>query len=155
MFLVKDFAALLAALGIRGAARAEALMAEESWLHFADEAEGADAYRKISAARTGDGRALFKLRGFDGKSFVVGCGVFASEVDAHTTINDGAGTCVPFNEHFLQMETVTTAKHHPDGLFWLMSGHASDRERGTGFTQQALPLTHVRDKLEQALAFEA
>lgn len=155
MFLVKDFAALLAALGIRGTARAEALMAEESWLHFADEADGADAYRKISAARTGDGRALFKLRGFDGKSFVIGCGVFASEVDVHTTFSDGAGTVVPFHEHFLQMETVTTAKHHPDGLFWLMSGHASGSAPSASFTQQALPLTHVRGKLEQALAFEA
>jgi hypothetical protein len=154
MFLVKDFAALQAALGMRAAARAEALMAEESWLHFATEADGADGYRKISSAKTGDGRALFKLRGFDGKSFVIGCGVFASEVDAHTTIVNAAGASMPFHDYFLQMETVTTAKHHPDGLFWIMSGQPSRRPPKTGFAQ-ALPLTHVRGKLEEALAFDA
>lgn len=153
MFLVRDFAALQAALGIRSAVRAESLMAEESWLHFATEADGADGYRKISAARTGDGRALFKLRGFDGKSFVIGCAVFASEVDARTTIIGAAGA-IPFHEFFLQMETVTTAKHHPDGLFWIMSDDRSGRTHKSSATQ-ALPLTHVRGKLEQALAFEA
>jgi hypothetical protein len=153
MFLVKDFSALQTALGIRTAARAEALMAEESWLHFATEAEGADGYRKISSAKTGDGRALFKLRGFDGKSFVIGCAIFASEVDAHSTIVNAAGTSMPFHKYFLQMETVTTAKHHPDGLFWIMSGQASRGAAKTGFAE-ALPLTHVRGKLEQALAFE-
>jgi Type I phosphodiesterase / nucleotide pyrophosphatase len=154
MFLVKDFAALQSALGIRATARVEALMAEESWLHFATEADGADGYRKISAAKTGDGRPLFKLRGFDGKSFIIGCGVFASEVDAHTTIVNAAGASVPFQEYFLQMETVTTAKHHPDGIFWIMSGHRSRSQPATGFTD-TLPLTDVRGKLEQALAYQA
>ncbi|HXC08786.1 MAG TPA: hypothetical protein VNV61_07645 [Steroidobacteraceae bacterium] len=154
MFLVRDFAALQAALGVRATARAEALMAEESWLHFATEAEGADGYRKISSAKTGDGRALFKLRGFDGKSFIIGCGVFATEVDARTTIVNEAGASVPFHEHFLQMETVTTAKHHPDGILWIMSGHPSHGAPKTGFAE-TLPLTHVRGKLEQALAFNS
>jgi hypothetical protein len=154
MFLVKDFAALQAALGIRATARAEALMAEESWLHFATETEGADGYRNIASAKTGDGRALFKLRGFDGKSFIIGCGVFASEVDAHTTVVNAAGASMPFHEYFLQMETVTTAKHHPDGILWIMPGHSSRRAPKTGFAE-TLPLTHVRGKLEQALAFRA
>jgi hypothetical protein len=153
MFLVKDFAALQTALGIQTAARAEALMAEESWLHFASQADGAAGYRKISSAKTADGRALFKLRGFDGKSFVLGCAVFASEVDAHTTIVNAAGASLPFHKYFLQMDTVTTAKHHPDGLFWIMSGQPSRRATNTGFAE-TLPLTHVRSKLEQALAFE-
>lgn len=154
MFLVKDFAALQSALGLRAAARVEALMAEESWLHFATEADAADGYRKISSAKTGDGRALFKLRGFDGKSFIIGCGVFASEVDAHTIIVNAAGASAPFHEYFLQMETVTTAKHHPDGIFWIMSGDPSRRSPMTRFTEN-LPLTDVRAKLEQALAYQA
>lgn len=154
MFLVKDFAALQVALGVRAPARAEALMAEESWLHFATEADGNDGYRKISSAKTGDGRALFKLRGFDGKSFIIGCAVFASEVDAHTTIVSAGGASMPFREYFLPMDTVTTAKHHPDGIFWIMSGHSSRRAPKTRFAE-TLPLTHVRGKLEQALAFEA
>ena len=154
MFLVKDFSALLAALGVHATARAEALMAEESWLHFATEADGAEGYRKLSSVRTGDGRALFKLRGFDGKSFVIGCGVFASEVDGHTTIANANGASIAFHDHFLQMETVTTAKHHPDGLFWIMSGQPSRRAQESRIAD-ALPLTHVRGKLEQALAFEA
>ena len=129
-------------------------MAEESWLHYATEADGANGYRIISSAKTGDGRALFKLRGFDGKSLVIGCGVFASEVDAHTTIVNAAGGLMPFYEYFLQMETATTATHHPDGLFWLMTGHPSRCAPKTSIAQ-ALPLTHVRGKLEQALAFEA
>jgi hypothetical protein len=154
MFLVKDFAALQTALGMRAAARPEALMAEEAWLHFATEADGAEGYRKISSASTGDGRALFKLRGFDGKSFIIGCAVFAREVDAHTTIVNAAGASLPFHEYFLPMETVTTAKHHPDGLFWIMSGRPARRVPTTGFAE-TLPLTDVRGKLEQALAFEA
>jgi hypothetical protein len=153
MFLVKDFAALQVALGVRATARAEALMAEESWLHFATEADGADGYRKFSSAKTGDGRTLFKLRGFDGKSFIIGCGVFASEVDAQTSIVNAAGASMRFHEYFLQMETITTAKHHPDGIFWLMSGHPSRHAPKTRFAE-TLPLTHVRGKLEQALAFE-
>jgi hypothetical protein len=153
MFLVKDFGALQKALGIKVPARAEALMAEESWLHFATAEDGADGYGKISAAKTGDGRALFKSRGFDGKSFVVGCAVFASEVDAHSTIISAAGASLPFREYFLQMETVTTAKHHPDGIFWIMSGDPSRHAPKTSLVE-TLPLTHVRGKLEQALAFE-
>ena len=153
MFLVKDFAALQTALGIRALARVEALMAEESWLHFATAADGADGYRKMSSAKTGDGRTLFKVRGFDGKSFVIGCGVFASEVDAQTTIVNAAGASMPFHEYFQPMKTVTTAKHHPDGLFWLMSGQPSRHIRKTGFAE-TLPLTNVRGMLEQALAFE-
>jgi hypothetical protein len=154
MFLVKDFAALQSALGTRATARVEALMAEESWLHFATEADGADGYRKFSSAKTGDGRALFKLRGFDGKSFIIGCGVFASEVDAHTTIVNAAGAAAPFHEYFLRMETVTTAKHHPDGIFWIMSGDPSRRAPKVRLAE-TLPLTDVRGKLEQALAYQA
>jgi Type I phosphodiesterase / nucleotide pyrophosphatase len=154
MFLVKDFAALQTALGVQATGRAEALMAEESWLHFATEADGAEGYRKISSAKTGDGRALFKLRGFDGKSFIIGCGVFASEVSERTTIVNAGGASIPFQEHFVQMETVTTAKHHPDGIFWIMPGYPSRRAPQTGFVD-TLPLTHVRGKLEQALAFQA
>jgi hypothetical protein len=154
MFLVKDFAALQRALGIDAPARAEALMAEESWLHFATEADGADGYRKLSSVKTGDGRALFKLRGFDGKSFIIGCGVFASEMNADSTIVNAAGASLRFHEYFLEMETVTTAKHHPDGIFWIMSGHQSHRPAQTSFAT-TLPLTDVRSKLEQALAFGA
>jgi hypothetical protein len=154
MFLVRDFVALQAALGIRAKARAEALMAEESWLHFATEADGAEGYRKISSAKTGDGHELFRLRAFDGKSFIIGCGVFASEVDAHTTIVNASGASIPFHEYFLQMETVTTAKHHPDGIFWIRSGRPS-RCAPTTSVAETLPLTQVRGKLEQALAFHA
>jgi hypothetical protein len=153
MFLVRDFGALQNALGIRVPGRAEALMAEESWLHFATAEDGADGYAKISAAKTSDGRAAFKVRGFDGKSFIVGCAVFASEVDARTMVINVAGAAVPFQECFLQMETTTTAKHHPDGIFWIMSGGPSRRAPNTG-SAGTLPLTHVRGKLEQALAFE-
>jgi hypothetical protein len=154
MFIVKDYAALLTALGTHARGRAEALMAEESWLHFATETEGAEAYRKVSAAKTADGRALFKLRGFEGKSFIIGCAVFASEVDAHTTIVNAAGASIPFDAHFLQMSTMTTAKHHPEGIFWMMSGRPSSSAPPPGPVER-LPLTHVRGKLEQALAFEA
>ncbi len=129
-------------------------MAEESWLHFATETDCAEAYRKVSAAKTADGRALFKVRGFEGKSFIIGCAVFASEVDAHTTIVNAAGASIPFDAHFLQMSTVTTAKHHPDGIFWMMSGRPSSPASRPGSVER-LPLTHVRSKLEQALAFEA
>jgi hypothetical protein len=154
MFLVKDFAALQRALGISVPARAEALMAEESWLHFSTGEDGAEGYRQISAAKTGDGRALFKVRGFDGQSFVMGCAVFASEVDAHTMVINAAGASMPFHQYFLQMETVTTAKHHPDGLFWLKSGRQSRPATKSGDVAP-LPLTEVRSKLEQALAFQA
>ena len=61
---------------------------------------------------------------------------------------------MPFREYFLQMETVTTAKHHPDGIFWIMSGHPSHRAPKSSFADP-LPLTQVRGKLEQALAFHA
>jgi len=153
MFLVNDFAALLTALGTLATGRAEALMAEESWLHFDTDVEGADAYRKISAAKTADGRPLFKLRGFDGKSFIVGCAVFASEVDAHTTFVNSAGASIPFHAHFLPMGTVTTAKHHPDGIFWMMSGRPASAGTRPG-PGGGLPLTQVRSKLEQELAFK-
>ena len=154
MFIVKDYAALLTALGTIATGRAETLMAEESWLHFTTEADGADAYRKVAAAKIADGRALFKLRGFDGKSFVIGCAIFASEVNDHTTIVNEAGAAIPFDAHFLRMSTVTTAKHHPEGIFWMMSGRPSSSARLPGPVER-LPLTDVRGKLEQALSFEA
>ncbi len=61
---------------------------------------------------------------------------------------------MPFHEYFLQMETVTTAKHHPDGIFWIMSGH-SPRSQPKTRLAETLPLTDVRGKLEQALAYQA
>jgi hypothetical protein len=154
MFLVKDYAALLTALGTLATGRAEALMAEESWLHFDTQSEGADAYQKFSAAKTADGRALFKLRGFDGQSFIVGCAVFSSEVDANATFMNSTGASIPFHAHFLPMGTVTTAKHHPDGIFWMMSGRPASAATRPG-PAGGLPLTQVRSKLEQALAFES
>jgi hypothetical protein len=154
MFIVKDYTVLLIALGTLATGRAEALMAEESWLHFATEADGSEAYRKVAVAETSDGRALFKLRGFNGRSFIIGCAVFTSEVDAQTTIVNEAGASIPFDAHFLPMSTVTTAKHHPDGIFWMMSGRPSFSARRPGPSER-LPLTDVRRKLEQALSLEA
>jgi len=127
-------------------------MAEESWLHFATEADGAEAYERISDAKTADGRSLFKVRGFDGKSFIIGCAIFASEVNDRTAIVNAAGGTMPFHSQFLQMNTVTTAKHHPDGIFWMMSRRPMATPQ-SGKVER-LPLTDVRRKLEQALAFE-
>jgi hypothetical protein len=144
MFVPKDFAGLLQELGIRSV-RVEHIMAEESRLYFSDEDSARTGLRVIESARTNLGRAVFKVRGFDGRSMIAGCDLFASEVDASTTI-ESEGMKLRFQEHFVRMPTTTSAKHHPDGLFWL----ATPFEHASTSTAR-LPLTEVRRKIEDAL----
>src|SRR5512138_263745 len=144
MFVAKDFGALLQALGIRSA-RVEHIMAAESRLYFADEEAARAGLRAIESVKTNQARTVFKVRGFDGRSMIVGCDLFASEVDASTAIVMD-GTMLRFQEHFVRMPTTTSAKHHPDGLFWL----AKPFEHASAATAR-LPLTEVRRKIEDAL----
>jgi hypothetical protein len=144
MFVPKDFAALLQKLGV-GSVRVEHIMAEESRLHFSDEEAARVALRVIESVRTNLGRTVFKMRGFDGRSMIIGCDLFASEVDAGTAIA-AEGAALRFQDHFVRMPTTTSAKHHPDGLFWL----AKPSEHASAATAR-LPLTEVRRKIEDAL----
>jgi hypothetical protein len=144
MFVAKDLNRLLAALRI-GSVRVEHIMAEESRLHFSD-AEGAErALHAISNAKTNAGRSVFKTRGFDGRSLIIGCDLFASEIEASTVIMAGNST-LPFSDCFVRMPTTTSAKHHPDGIFWLATPSVRASE-----SSARLPLTEVRGKFEQAL----
>ena len=145
MFMPREYPALLSFLGAP-LGRAEALMAEESWLHYQSATDAEAALGMIRAARTGEGREIFKTRGFNGLSFIVGCGIFASEVMPDTAIVAADGKRAAFKTHFIQMSTVTTGKHHPDGILWV-----SDRRGRSPDGVQRLPLTLVRETLEQAL----
>jgi hypothetical protein len=145
MFIARDYAKLFQMLGAPNA-RVEALMAEESWLHYSSEAEAGEAFAVLRDAKTSRGDAIFKTRAFNGRSFIVGCGVFAGEVGGDTCILGDRGRRAPFSDHFLKMDTVTTAKHHPDGVLWVADPQGI-RKTGT----EPLPLTRVRQKLEQAL----
>jgi hypothetical protein len=146
MFIPKSYADLLRFLGAPPG-RAEALMAEESWLRFRGEDEARDAHAKVRAARTEAGQPVFKTRGLERSSFIIGCGLFASEVKADTLMFSGDERRAQFDEFFLPMPTVTTGKHHPDGLLWIADRRAQPSSGDT----QLLPLTLVRSKLEQAL----
>jgi len=151
MFIPRGYPELLSFLGAP-AGRAEALMAEESWLHFDSPAAAAAAREAIKAARTSEGHPVFKTRAQEeqGRSFIVGCGVLASEVGPDTAIIASDGARARFFDHFLKMSTVTSGKHHPDGIFWL-----SDPADSAPDTVERLPLTLVRGKLERAMAAHA
>jgi len=151
MFIPTDYPALMAAVGAPTGVRDEALMAEESWLHFGNDDEGARALAAVVAARTSDGRPLLKVRGFDGRSFIVGCAVLAGEVDPSTRIVNERGEATAwFDELFMRMGTVTTAKHHPEGILWV-----ADPKAGPSAQTARLPLTAVRGRLEQAVSLAA
>jgi hypothetical protein len=150
MFIPKDFATLLAALGISTSARAEQIMAEETRLHFERPESAARALEVIESAVTSEGHALFKVRGFDGHSFIVGCAVFVSEVTPHTTCVAKQGMPLAFADHFIPMPTVTSGKHHPDGVFWLARA-----QQAPSIHSEPLPLTEVRGKLEAVLGLPA
>lgn len=144
MFVAKNFLKLLTILGV-GTVRVEHVMAEESKLHFPSRLIAEEALVKLASARTDKGRAVFKTRGFDGESIIVGCDLFGSEVDENTLIAANDATLC-FYDHFKQLPTTTSAKHHPDGIFWL----ATPSTHGS-VTTSRLPLTQVRSKFEQAL----
>lgn len=150
MFIPKDFAKLFGALDLPRAVRAEQIMAEEARVYFASTDEASGVHEVIMAAVTNDGRTLFKTRGFDGHSFIVGCAVFVSEVTAATTFHAGASRPVAFADHFIPMPTVTTGKHHRDGVFWLATPHTTAHAGDT-----RISLLDVRGKLEAALGLPA
>ncbi|MET0660678.1 MAG: hypothetical protein ABW110_21235 [Steroidobacteraceae bacterium] len=147
MFVAKDLGGLLAALSVP-VARVEHIMAEESRLHFESAEVGARALQTIAAARTTSGEPVFKTRGFDGTSLIIGCALFASEVDANTMILTGQSR-LTFQEQFIRMPTTTSAKHHPDGIFWLAVPNAPASE-----STARLPLTEVRSKFEEVLGLK-
>lgn len=150
MFLPKDYPQLLNILGLQAAPRVEAIMAEEARLHY-ERAEDAElALARLQAVTTSEGLALFKLRGFDGRSFIIGCAVFANEVEPTTRICLGDHAVADFRDHFIAMPTTTSAKHHPDGLLWvaLPAGTASAEV-------EHIPLTQVRTRFEEILALTA
>ncbi|RYZ07126.1 MAG: hypothetical protein EOO73_13800 [Myxococcales bacterium] len=147
MFIAKDYRKLLPLLGA-AAASDEPLMAEESRLHFDTHALAERAFASVNAARTAAGAKVFKTRGLDGRSFIVGCALFASEVRDDTLVVLDKGAPVPFLDFFVKMKTTTTAKHHPDGLLWVTNPAEQVRHSGV----EHLPLTMVRTKLEQAMS---
>lgn len=150
MFVPKDYQAMLPAFGVTEPFRDEALMAEESWLHFESPTACQQAIATLSAIRTDQGLPVFKFRNAASNSCIVGCAVFTSEVAPGATVVLGDGRRVPFAEHFIAIPTVTTGKHHPDGVFWL--ARARDQRQEAASLSTRLPLTQVRSKLEQALA---
>jgi hypothetical protein len=147
MFQPKDYKALLDVLGAPATARAEQIMAEESRLHFGNQAEADQAHAILNEARTSDGHALFKLRNFDGPSFIIGCGVFSSEVTAETRIESPSGRSASFHEHFTLMPTTTSAKHHPDGVLWVAAPSGKPNVEA-----EHIPLTQVRTQFDEILA---
>lgn len=150
MFIPKDYGALLPALGVTARFRVEALMAEESWLHFESEADQQAALAAMLAAKTNDGRQLLKARSRQGASCIVGCDVLSAEVNPQTRVVGVDGQSALFADLFLSMPTVTTGKHHPDGVFWI--AEPNRRQATTAHVEPRLPLTQVRGRLEQALA---
>ncbi len=147
MFLPKDFKRLLTAMGAPANARVEQIMAEEARLHYNDPADAELAHAVLRDTRTSEGHTLFKLRGFDGQSFIVGCGVFSGEVKPHTRFSSVNGLSANFHDYFLPMPTTTSAKHHPDGVLWvaLPSGVANAEV-------EHIPLTQVRTQFDEILS---
>lgn len=147
MFIAKDYGKLLPLLGA-AVARDEPLMAEESRLYFDTEALARQAFARVNAATTAGGAKIFKARGPSGRSFILGCALFSSEVRKDTLIVREDGAPLRFVDHFVRMKTTTTGKHHPDGLLWMTS--PAEQLGSTGV--EHLPLTMVRTKLEQVMS---
>lgn len=147
MFLPKDFKRLLEALGAPSNVRVEQVMAEEARLHYESPAAAELAHVALKAVKTNRGQTLFKLRSFDRQTFIVGCGVFSSEVTPDTQIVSASGAVASFHQHFVPMTTTTSAKHHPDGVLWvaLPSGKANAEV-------EHIPLTQVRTQFDEILA---
>ena len=147
MFVPKDFKPLLELAGAPANARVEQIMAEEARLHYENPADAQLAHARLQAAKTSDGHTLFKLRGFDGHAFIIGCAVFTNEVTPQTRILPAAGEGAAFHQHFVSMPTTTSAKHHPDGILWvaLPAGKAN-------VEVEHIPLTQVRTYFDDILA---
>lgn len=150
MFVPKDYNALLGVLGAPANARVEQIMAEESRLHFTSPADAERAQAILSEAKTSDGHTLFKMRGFDGLSFIIGCGVFTSEVTPETRIKTASGQPASFLQHFVAMPTTTSAKHHPDGVLWVAAPKGKPNVEA-----EHIPLTQVRTQFDEILALRA
>lgn len=147
MFVPKDFKPLLEALAVPSNARVEHVMAEEARLHYDSPADAERALAMLKEARTSDGQALFKMRGFDGRSFIIGCAVFSSEVTSETRIESASGQSAPFHQHFNLMPTTTSAKHHPDGVLWVAAPSGKPNVE-----VEHIPLTQVRTQFDEILA---
>ena len=147
MFLPKDFKPLLELLGAPANARVEQIMAEEARLHYDNHTDVERAHSVLKLVRTSEGHTLFKLRGLDERSFIIGCGVFSSEVTPETRIKSASGQSASFHQHFIPMPTTTSAKHHPDGVLWVAE------PSGTPNVEvEHIPLTQVRTQLDEILA---
>lgn len=147
MFLTKDFKPLLELLAAPANARVEQIMAEEARIHYERAADAEQAYAVLKEVRTSNGHELFKLRGFDGQSFIIGCGVFSSEVTPETRIESASGQSAPFHQHFISMPTTTSAKHHPDGVLWVAAPSGKPNVE-----VEHIPLTQVRTQFDEILA---
>lgn len=147
MYLTKDFKSLLELLGAPPNARVEQIMAEEARLHYDSPADAELAQAILKEVRTSEGHTLFKLRGFDGRSFIIGCGVFSSEVAPETRIESASGRSAAFLRHFIPMPTTTSAKHHPDGLLWVAAPSGKPNVE-----VEHIPLTQVRTQFDEILA---
>ncbi len=150
MFLPKDYKPLLELFGAPVNARVEQIMAEEARLHYEDTLDAQQAYARLQEATTSDGHPLFKLRGFDGNAFIIGCAVFTNEVTAKTRVLSPSGQIADFHQHFLPMPTTTSGKHHPDGLLWVAAPAGK-----TNVEVEHIPLTQVRTHFDEILALRA
>lgn len=147
MYLAKDFKPLLELLGAPANARVEQIMAEEGRLHYDSPAEAELAQAILKDVKTSDGHTLFKLRAFEGRSFIIGCDVFSSEVTPETRIESAGGRSASFHQHFMLMPTTTSAKHHPDGVLWVAAPSGKPNVEA-----EHIPLTQVRTQFDEILA---
>ena len=150
MYLPRDYKSLLDLLGAPPEARVEQIMAEEARLHYHSREDAEAAQAILKEARTSEGHTLFKLRNSDGSSFIIGCGVFSSEVTPETRIESPSGRSASFHQHFIAMPTTTSAKHHPDGVLWVAAPSGK-----RNLEAEHIPLTQVRTQFDEILALQS
>lgn len=113
----RDFSALLAFAGITAPRRVEPVMSEEFHLHFDNEADADDAWRKLSALRAGDRPAVTLEK--NGRSLFGGCRIFTPLPEDTVLKVAGSNMQKPFFEIFYRIEGMKSGMHHPDGMLWI------------------------------------
>ena len=154
MFLVKDFAALQAALGMRASGARRSVDGRGVVAAFR---HGGRRRRRVSQNLIRqDRRRPCTVQATWIRRQVVyrWLRVFASEVDARTTIVNAAGASAPFHEYFLQDGNRDHRQASP-GRHILDDVRPPARPPPRRALPRPLPLTDVRGKLEQALAYQA
>jgi hypothetical protein len=115
-----DFGALVATLGLRDVDQIAPVMSEQFHLYFRDDAAAAAAATTLGDC-TVEGDPAFATR-VVGTDVFTGCSIHHL-LAPHAVLRTPDGREHRFADLFYRSDTTKSGYHHPDGMWWVRTGH--------------------------------